>query len=140
MAAMKLDLAAGWLVNRVAHSWKTCLCSPASHSLLILSLSSVPFSYPRYLCYHPVHPTRELLIAPLSLYSNPLMCTRGLRLSASAGAPLATAAANSRCAISLPRSRCPILRILNLLRVTGEHPDDRVRSEHVTLISGIAVP
>lgn len=31
MAAMKLDFAGGWMVNRVAESWKTCLYAPTSH-------------------------------------------------------------------------------------------------------------
>lgn len=33
MAAMKSDLAAGWMVNRVAPSWEMCLCAAASHFL-----------------------------------------------------------------------------------------------------------
>lgn len=33
MAAMKSDLAAGWMVNRVAPSWEMCLFAAASHFL-----------------------------------------------------------------------------------------------------------
>lgn len=33
MAAMKSDLAAGWMANRVAPSWEMCLCAAVSHFL-----------------------------------------------------------------------------------------------------------
>lgn len=67
MAAMKLDLAAGWMVNRVAPSCKTCLCAAASHFL-----HPPPFSLCPVSLFHRVrvYLRAGLPIAAARLYSD----------------------------------------------------------------------